>query len=86
MTNPAFLLFFGAVACAGLIVFAIAALLGSRGHRVAGAWVLVASGALLFAGGIAMFAPQPLWVGGALGGLGLARFLHSQTRDVGDGS
>ena len=76
-----FLLFFVVVAAFGLVFVAAATLVASRGHERGAASMLIAVGVLFIVGGVLLFAPQPVWAGSGLIGLGIARLVRT-TRDA----
>jgi hypothetical protein len=68
-----FLGFLLVTAALGGAVVGLAAVVGRRGHRRRAGWMLVASGIFFVAGGVLLFAPQPLWVGVVLVVIGVVR-------------
>ena len=76
MAGP-FLLFLAATAAAGAIVYAGAHIAAARGRARQAGSILVVGGVVFFLTGVLLFAPQPLWVGAALIGLGIARLVKA---------
>ena len=72
-----FIAFLLLVAVFGLGVGGVAALVARRGRPRLAGWLLIGSGFVFLAGGVLLFAPQPLWIGMILAAVGVAMLVKT---------